>query len=133
MIHWHGVRVPNAMDGTELTQRPVAPGESFGLCFPRRPMPAPSGTHAQYRPEVQVDRGLYGPLIVEETRAAGCRGARAHARRLADRFLPAAWTMHRAATSSPLPMKVGLGNWLTLTAAPSRASMPRPTGACGFA
>src|SRR5690349_16145494 len=25
-IHWHGVRVPNAMDGTALTQAPVAPG-----------------------------------------------------------------------------------------------------------
>src|SRR6476661_8210 len=27
-IHWHGVRVPNAMDGTSLTQRPVPPGAS---------------------------------------------------------------------------------------------------------
>jgi FtsP/CotA-like multicopper oxidase with cupredoxin domain len=65
MIHWHGVRVPNAMDGTELTQRPVAPGESFDYVF----APPDAGTfwyHAQYRPEVQVDRGLYGPLIVEE-------------------------------------------------------------------
>ena len=42
MIHWHGVRVPNAMDGTELTQRPVAPGESFDYVS-RRPMPGPSG------------------------------------------------------------------------------------------
>src|SRR5258708_21791683 len=29
-VHWHGVRVPNAMDGTaHLTQAPVAPGASF--------------------------------------------------------------------------------------------------------
>jgi len=29
-IHWHGVRVPNAMDGTPgVTQPPVAPGETF--------------------------------------------------------------------------------------------------------
>ena len=29
-VHWHGVRVPNAMDGVpHLTQPPIAPGESF--------------------------------------------------------------------------------------------------------
>src|SRR5262245_37940797 len=29
-IHWHGVRVPNAMDGVPgLTQPPVLPGASF--------------------------------------------------------------------------------------------------------
>jgi FtsP/CotA-like multicopper oxidase with cupredoxin domain len=68
MIHWHGVRVPNAMDGTELTQQPVAPGESFDYVF----APPDAGTfwyHAQHRPEVQVDRGLYGTLIVEEPTA----------------------------------------------------------------
>src|SRR3546814_17309684 len=29
-VHWHGVRVPNAMDGVpHLTQKPIAPGETF--------------------------------------------------------------------------------------------------------
>src|SRR6266567_2388761 len=28
-IHWHGVRLPNAFDGTMLTQKPVLPGASF--------------------------------------------------------------------------------------------------------
>ena len=29
-IHWHGVRVPNAMDGVPgVTQPPIAPGETF--------------------------------------------------------------------------------------------------------
>src|SRR5688572_18513908 len=32
-LHWHGVRVPNRMDGTALTQRPVAPGGSFDYRF----------------------------------------------------------------------------------------------------
>src|SRR5712691_13031183 len=32
-IHWHGVRVPNAMDGTSLTQQSVAPGGSFDYRF----------------------------------------------------------------------------------------------------
>jgi len=62
-IHWHGLPVPNAMDGVPgLTQAPVGPGESFVYEFPARP----AGTylyhsHARY----QLDRGLYGPLIVE--------------------------------------------------------------------
>src|SRR5713101_835455 len=33
-IHWHGVRLPNAMDGVpHLTQPPVAPGASFDYVF----------------------------------------------------------------------------------------------------
>src|SRR5260370_17792653 len=29
-VHWHGVRLPNAMDGVPgLTQPPISPGESF--------------------------------------------------------------------------------------------------------
>src|SRR5947199_26458 len=44
-IHWHGVRVPNAMDGTALTQKPVAPGASFDYRF----TPPDAGTF-WYRP-----------------------------------------------------------------------------------
>jgi FtsP/CotA-like multicopper oxidase with cupredoxin domain len=65
-VHWHGVRVPNAMDGVpQLTQKPIAPGESFVYEFD-----APdAGTywyHPHERSFEQVGRGLYGPLIVEE-------------------------------------------------------------------
>lgn len=64
-IHWHGIRLPNAMDGTSLTQEPVEPGDSFDYVF----TPPDAGTF-WYHPHVgsahQVDRGLYGALIVEE-------------------------------------------------------------------
>jgi FtsP/CotA-like multicopper oxidase with cupredoxin domain len=65
-VHWHGLRVPNAMDGVpHLTQRPIAPGETFVYEFD-----APdAGTywyHPHQRGFEQVGRGLYGPLIVEE-------------------------------------------------------------------
>ena len=65
-VHWHGMRVPNAMDGVpHLTQRPIAPGETFIYEFD-----APdAGTywyHPHQRSFEQVGRGLYGPLIVEE-------------------------------------------------------------------
>jgi FtsP/CotA-like multicopper oxidase with cupredoxin domain len=33
-VHWHGVRVPNTMDGVpHLTQAPIAPGETFTYEF----------------------------------------------------------------------------------------------------
>ena len=32
-IHWHGVRVPAEMDGTESVQPPVGPGETFEYRF----------------------------------------------------------------------------------------------------
>src|SRR3546814_2164804 len=33
-IHWHGVRVPHAMDGVPyITQPPVEPGEAFTYTF----------------------------------------------------------------------------------------------------
>ena len=65
-VHWHGLRVPNAMDGVpHLTQEPIAPGEDFLYEFE----PADAGTfwyHPHQRSFEQVGRGLYGPLIVEE-------------------------------------------------------------------
>jgi FtsP/CotA-like multicopper oxidase with cupredoxin domain len=65
-VHWHGVRVRNAMDGVpHLTQKPIAPGESFVYEFDCRD----AGTffyHPHQRSFEQVGRGLYGALIVEE-------------------------------------------------------------------
>lgn len=65
-IHWHGIRIANAMDGvTGLTQDPVPPGETFEYDF----VAPDAGTywyHAHTRSWNQVARGLYGPLIVEE-------------------------------------------------------------------
>lgn len=63
-IHWHGVPVPNAMDGVpNLTQAPIAPGETLVYDF----VAAPAGSY-MYHSHVglQIDRGLIGPLIVEE-------------------------------------------------------------------
>ncbi|MGH6947871.1 MAG: multicopper oxidase domain-containing protein, partial [Kiloniellales bacterium] len=65
-VHWHGVRVPNPMDGVpHLTQKPIAPGESFVYEFDC-PDAGTFWYHPHQRSFVQVGRGLYGPLIVEE-------------------------------------------------------------------
>ncbi|QIG48575.1 multicopper oxidase family protein [Nordella sp. HKS 07] len=64
-IHWHGVRVPNAMDGVQyVTQQPVEPGNSFVYDFP---LPD-TGTfffHPHCNETGQVGHGLVGVLIVE--------------------------------------------------------------------
>jgi FtsP/CotA-like multicopper oxidase with cupredoxin domain len=65
-IHWHGVRVPNAMDGVpHLTQAEIGPGQSFVYEF----APKDAGTfwfHPHIRAAEQVERGLYGVLVVED-------------------------------------------------------------------
>jgi FtsP/CotA-like multicopper oxidase with cupredoxin domain len=68
-IHWHGVPVPNAMDGVpDMPQPAIQPGETFTYEFKA----GPSGTYL-YHPHVghQLDRGLVGPLIIEPKREPG--------------------------------------------------------------
>jgi FtsP/CotA-like multicopper oxidase with cupredoxin domain len=65
-VHWHGIRLPNAMDGVpHLTQPPIGPGGRFVYEF----APPDAGTfwyHPHARSFEQVARGLHGALIVEE-------------------------------------------------------------------
>ena len=63
-VHWHGVAIRNDMDGVPgMTQAPVPSGREFTYSF----AVAEPGTY-WYHPHVgvQLDRGLYGPLIVED-------------------------------------------------------------------
>src|SRR3990167_2184988 len=66
-VHWHGVRVPNGMDGGPgLTQPPIkANGGRFVYEFA-----LPDAGTYWYHPHLdssnQVGRGVYAPLIVEE-------------------------------------------------------------------
>lgn len=62
-IHWHGVRVPNGADGSDHTQAPVPPGGTFDYVFD-----VPDAALFWYHPHadgaVQVEKGLYAPLVV---------------------------------------------------------------------
>jgi FtsP/CotA-like multicopper oxidase with cupredoxin domain len=64
-IHWHGLAVPNGQDGVAgVTQDPVPPGRSATYSFIART----AGTywyHSHQRGAEQVDRGLYGLLVVD--------------------------------------------------------------------
>jgi FtsP/CotA-like multicopper oxidase with cupredoxin domain len=65
-IHWHGIRVPNAMDGVpHITQAPVRPNGRFIYEF-ALPDAGTYWYHPHSRSHEQVARGLYGALIVEE-------------------------------------------------------------------
>lgn len=65
-VHWHGIRLPNAMDGVPgLTQPPIKPGGSFVYEF----TPPDAGTfwyHPHANSLEQLGRGLAGAVIVEE-------------------------------------------------------------------
>lgn len=65
VVHWHGQRVPNSMDGVSfVTQDPIRPGETFTYEF----TPDPPGTHmyhSHHNATEQVGKGLLGALIVE--------------------------------------------------------------------
>jgi len=65
-VHWHGVRIDNAMDGVPgMTQAAVEPKGTFDYSF----IAPDAGTywyHSHNRSWEQVARGLYGPLIVDE-------------------------------------------------------------------
>ncbi|WP_370329241.1 multicopper oxidase domain-containing protein [Mycolicibacterium hippocampi] len=63
-IHWHGLAIPNDMDGVPvLTQQAVAPGSTFRYEFV-----VPDGGTYWAHPHFgsQLDRGLYAPVIVED-------------------------------------------------------------------
>jgi FtsP/CotA-like multicopper oxidase with cupredoxin domain len=63
IVHWHGIRLPAEMDGTGAVQRAIEPGETFVYRF----VVPDAGTfwyHSHHNETEQIERGLYGPLIV---------------------------------------------------------------------
>jgi FtsP/CotA-like multicopper oxidase with cupredoxin domain len=62
-IHWHGLQIPAAMDGTEMVQRPVMPGQTFTYRF-KVPDAGTFWYHPHMNETVQLERGLYGVFVV---------------------------------------------------------------------
>jgi FtsP/CotA-like multicopper oxidase with cupredoxin domain len=66
-VHWHGIRLPNAMDGVPyLTQPPIAPNGGRFLYEFDLPDAGTYWYHPHLASPEQVGRGLYGALVVEE-------------------------------------------------------------------
>ncbi len=64
-IHWHGILVPNSMDGVPgITQEAVEPGATFVYEFVAKP----AGSfmyHSHTDGDTQVGLGLYAPFIID--------------------------------------------------------------------
>lgn len=68
-IHWHGIRVRNAADGVPgLTQDPVKPGKTFVYEFTA---PDPGTYFFHPHVGVQLDRGLYAPMVIDDPHEPG--------------------------------------------------------------
>jgi len=67
-VHWHGLQLPNEMDGVpSITQTSVKPGGNFFYNFTLKN----SGIywyHPHYNTADQIERGLYGYIIVEDSK-----------------------------------------------------------------
>ncbi|OAT72907.1 multicopper oxidase family protein [Parageobacillus thermoglucosidasius] len=64
-IHWHGYPVPNSQDGVPgVTMNAIKPGETFTYEFTAT-VPGTYWYHSHQESAKQVDKGLYGTLIVE--------------------------------------------------------------------
>ena len=68
-VHWHGIRLRNAADGVPgVTQDPIGPGARYVYEFT-----APDPGTFFFHPHVglQLDRGLYAPLILDDPAEPG--------------------------------------------------------------
>lgn len=65
IIHWHGLRLPASMDGTGEVQKPIMPGETFEYRF-TAPDAGTFWYHSHANETVQMERGMYGSLIIED-------------------------------------------------------------------
>ena len=63
VIHWHGLQIPAAMDGTDMVQNPIAPGQTFTYRF-TLPDAGTFWYHPHMNETVQLERGLDGAIVV---------------------------------------------------------------------
>lgn len=108
-IHWHGLILPNQMDGpAEITQPPVMPGQSFTYEFTI----TQHGTYF-YHPHAKPDRtqalGLYGALLIDPKNPADEVAAdHDYVVELQE------WLMREGLTYPAMPMDGGMPNYFTI-------------------
>jgi CopA family copper-resistance protein len=75
-IHWHGIMVPNGMDGVPGVTFPgIAPGETFTYKFPVRQ----AGTYWYHsHSRFQEQTGVYGPIVIEPAAGERVQADREH-------------------------------------------------------
>ena len=68
IVHWHGLRISDTMDGSPVLSKPIDPGGSFTYDF----IVPDAGTfwyHTHSNQIEQLERGLYGAIVVHEKEA----------------------------------------------------------------
>ncbi len=66
VVHFHGMTVPNAMDGVPyITQDPIMPGGFFTYEFTVKDPPGMYVYHSHFNSTEQVGKGLYGAFYVD--------------------------------------------------------------------
>lgn len=108
-IHWHGLPVPNNMDGVPpFTQKAIEPGETFTYEFTA----APAGTfmyHSHVDTDKQIMLGLYAPFIIDPKEPEAVKPA-------ADEMLMLSeWTIGADGQTYPtMPMAGAEPNYFTI-------------------
>ena len=107
-VHWHGIEVPNAMDGVPgVTQEPIEPGETFTYEF----IAKPAGTfmyHSHFEGDVQVGAGLYAPFIIDPSQPEANPPA------VDKTLMISEWLQRDGQTFAAMPMSGMEPNYLTL-------------------
>jgi len=110
-VHWHGVLLPCGMDGVAgLTQKPIAPGETFKYEFMLRQ----SGTqmyHPHFDEMVQMAMGMMGMFVIHPRGGAATTDAPAVDRDFA--IMLSEWKIVPG-TRKPDPMEMTDFNVLTM-------------------
>jgi manganese oxidase len=72
-VHWHGMIVPNGMDGVSgLNQRPIPPGQTFAYEFTLK-YPGTFMYHSHFDEMTQIALGMAGMFVVHPRRPKGPR------------------------------------------------------------
>jgi FtsP/CotA-like multicopper oxidase with cupredoxin domain len=65
-VHWHGLILPNAMDGVAgITQPPIEPGDTFTYEFIVPNSPGTFFYHSHFAADRQQTLGLYGAFLID--------------------------------------------------------------------
>ena len=106
-VHWHGVFLPNGMDGVAgLNQKPIPPGETFRYEFTL----VQHGTfmyHPHFDEMTQMALGMMGMFVIHPREASGPRPDRDFAIMLSEWFI-------KPGTSRPDPTAMSDFNILTM-------------------
>lgn len=65
IVHWHGIELGNANDGTPVTQTPIPTGSDFTYRF-KLARPGCFWYHPHFNSLIQEPLGAYGPIICED-------------------------------------------------------------------